>query len=84
MSSLLLVGLSGGIVLVLRSLVGDSVTGGLKTSEGVSGCALTNSKKEMMYSYRVPTPTLLSLATSLLASLEVAEVAPVKGDVSVS
>jgi len=33
---LLLVDLSGSIVLVLRSLVGDSVTGGLKTAEEVS------------------------------------------------
>lgn len=81
--SLLLVGLGRSVVLGLLALVRDGVAGGLEAV----GVSLVSSNCEIDEdmggkAYRVPMPALLSLATSLLASLEAPEVAA-EGRVSV-
>lgn len=71
---LLLVGLGLRVVLGLVDLVTKSILGGAGSEVGVSECAHEEMGRDVK-TYRLPTPTLLSLATSLLASLEAPEVA---------
>ena len=75
MGSLLLVGLSGGVVLGLIDLVGDGIAGGVEAvwreeSQYTSQEEDADAEDAGRDAYRVPRPWLLSLATSLLASLE--------------
>jgi len=72
--SSLLVGLGRSVVLLLLGLVGDGITGGLDTAEGVR--IMQSESSECGYAYRSPMPALLSLATFLFASLEASCPAP--------
>lgn len=74
MGSLLLVGLSRSIVLVLLGLVLEGVDTGLGTARLL--VVLGGSTATETRTYRLPMPTLESLATSLLASLEASWVVP--------
>lgn len=74
MGSLLLVGLSRSIVLVLLGLVLEGVDTGLGTARLLVDMWWQG--KFGTRTYRLPTLTLESLATSLLASLEASWVVP--------
>lgn len=75
MGSLLLVGLSRSIVLVLLGLVLQGVDTGLGTTRLLVQILLSK-EIEGLKAYRLPIPTLESLATSLLASLEASWLVP--------
>lgn len=70
MHSLLLVGLSGSIMGRLLGLVLNGIDTSLGTVDKESSVCVWLSGGRCRDAYRLPTPTLESLATSLLTSLE--------------